>query len=78
MLSMHEDDAYFFEALEAGASGYVSKRAADGSLIDAIRTVAGGDTFLSSAHPADAAQAVARGRPHRARATSSRRASSRW
>ncbi len=48
MLSMHEDDAYFFDALEAGASGYVSKRAADGSLIDAIRTVAGGDTFLSS------------------------------
>ena len=48
MLSMHEDDAYFFEALEAGASGYVSKRAADGSLIDAIRTVAGGDTFLTS------------------------------
>jgi DNA-binding NarL/FixJ family response regulator len=48
MLSMHEDDAYFFEALEAGASGYVSKRAADGSLIDAIRAVAGGETFLSS------------------------------
>ena len=48
MLSMHEDDAYFFEALEAGASGYVSKRAADGDLIDAIRTVAGGRTFLSS------------------------------
>jgi DNA-binding NarL/FixJ family response regulator len=48
MLSMHEDDAYFFEALEAGASGYVSKRAADGSLIDAIRAVAGGETFISS------------------------------
>ena len=29
MLSMHEDDAYFFEALEAGASGYLSKRAAE-------------------------------------------------
>jgi DNA-binding NarL/FixJ family response regulator len=48
MLSMHEDDAYFFEALEAGASGYVSKRSADGDLITAIRTVAGGETFLSS------------------------------
>jgi DNA-binding NarL/FixJ family response regulator len=48
MLSMHEDEAYFFEALEAGASGYVSKRAADGSLIDAIRTVAAGETFLTS------------------------------
>jgi DNA-binding NarL/FixJ family response regulator len=48
MLSMHEDDGYFFEALEAGASGYVLKRGADSDLIDAIRTVAGGRTFLSS------------------------------
>ena len=48
MLSMHEDDAYFFEALEAGAAGYVSKRGADESLIEAIRTVARGETFLSS------------------------------
>ena len=48
MLSMHDDDAYFFEALEAGASGYVSKRGADADLIDAIRTVADGRTFLSS------------------------------
>jgi len=48
MLSMHEDDGYFFDALEAGASGYVSKRGADSDLIDAIRTVADGRTFLSS------------------------------
>ena len=48
MLSMHEDDDYFFEALEAGASGYVSKRGADSDLIDAIRTVADGRAFLSS------------------------------
>jgi DNA-binding NarL/FixJ family response regulator len=48
MLSMHEDDAYFFESLEAGASGYVSKRGADADLIGAIRTVAEGRTFLSS------------------------------
>ncbi len=48
MLSMHEDDGYFFEALEAGASGYVSKRGADGDLVEAIRTVAGGRTFLNS------------------------------
>ncbi len=48
MLSMHDDDAYFFEALEAGASGYVSKRGADGDLIKAIRTVADGRTFLNS------------------------------
>ena len=48
MLSMHDDDAYFFEALEAGASGYVSKRGADTDLIGAIRTVADGRTFLNS------------------------------
>ena len=48
MLSMHDDEAYFFDALEAGASGYVSKRGADDDLIDAIRTVAGGRTFLNS------------------------------
>ena len=48
MLSMHDEDAYFFDALEAGASGYVSKRGADGDLIKAIRTVADGRTFLNS------------------------------
>ena len=48
MLSMHDEDAYFFDALEAGASGYVSKRGADGDLINAIRTVADGRTFLNS------------------------------
>ena len=48
MLSMHDDEAYFFDALEAGASGYVSKRGADSDLIDAIRTVASGRTFLNS------------------------------
>lgn len=48
MLSMHEDERYFFDALDAGALGYVPKRAADAQLIDAIRTVAGGRTFVSS------------------------------
>jgi DNA-binding NarL/FixJ family response regulator len=47
LMSMHEDDRYFFDGLEAGASGYVFKRAADVDLIEAIRTVASGQTFLS-------------------------------
>jgi DNA-binding NarL/FixJ family response regulator len=47
LLSMHEDERYFFEGLEAGAAGYVLKRAADTDLIDAVRTVAAGHTFLS-------------------------------
>ena len=48
MLSMHEDERYFFDALDAGALGYVPKRAADSDLIDAIRTIALGRTFISS------------------------------
>lgn len=48
MLSMHEDERYFFDALDAGALGYVPKRAADSDLIDAIRTIADGRTFISS------------------------------
>ncbi|MGH2764009.1 MAG: response regulator [Thermoleophilaceae bacterium] len=47
LLSMHEDERYFLEGLEAGAAGYVLKRAADTDLIGAVRTVAGGRTFLS-------------------------------
>jgi DNA-binding NarL/FixJ family response regulator len=47
MLSMHDDERYFFEGLEAGAAGYVLKRAADTDLIGALRTVASGRTFLS-------------------------------
>jgi DNA-binding NarL/FixJ family response regulator len=47
LLSMHDDERYFFEGLEAGAAGYVLKRAADTDLIDALRTVASGGTFLS-------------------------------
>ena len=47
LLSMHDDDRYFFDALKAGASGYVLKRAADTDLIGAIRAVARGEPFLS-------------------------------
>jgi DNA-binding NarL/FixJ family response regulator len=47
LLSMHDEERYFLEALEAGAAGYVVKRAADTDLIEAVRTVASGRTFLS-------------------------------
>jgi DNA-binding NarL/FixJ family response regulator len=47
LLSMHDDERYFFDALEVGASGYVLKRAADTDLIDAIHAVAGGEQFVS-------------------------------
>lgn len=45
-LTIHEDEGYFFKMLEAGASGYVPKRAAPEELLTAIRTVARGDVYL--------------------------------
>ncbi|MDR7456308.1 MAG: response regulator transcription factor [Armatimonadota bacterium] len=48
VLTMHEDEAYFYELVKAGASGYVLKRASARDLVDAVRAVAGGHTFL---HP---------------------------
>jgi DNA-binding NarL/FixJ family response regulator len=46
MLSMHDDERYLFDALSAGASGYVLKRAADAELIEAVRAVAAGKPYL--------------------------------
>jgi DNA-binding NarL/FixJ family response regulator len=48
MLSMHDDERYLFEALRAGASGYVLKREADHDLVDAIRAVLRGEPFLTN------------------------------
>lgn len=45
-LTIHEDEEYFFKMLEAGASGYVPKRAAPEELIAAIRTAASGEVYL--------------------------------
>ncbi len=49
MLSMHDDERYLFEALKAGASGYVLKREADQDLVAAIRAVDRGEPFLTNA-----------------------------
>lgn len=49
MLSMHDDERYLFEALKAGASGYVLKREADHDLVGAVRAVGRGDAFLTNA-----------------------------
>jgi len=46
MLSMHENEQFLFEALRAGASGYVLKTAADRDLIEACRATMRGETFL--------------------------------
>jgi len=45
-LTIHEDQEYFFKMLEAGASGYVPKRAAPEELLNAIRTAARGEVYL--------------------------------
>lgn len=46
MLSMHDDERYFFEALKAGASGYVLKTAANQDLIEGCRAAMRGEPFL--------------------------------
>jgi two-component system response regulator NreC len=46
ILSMHDDQGYLRQALRAGASGYVLKKAADTELLAAIRAAARGEVFL--------------------------------
>jgi DNA-binding NarL/FixJ family response regulator len=46
MLSMHDKEQYFFEALKAGAAGYVLKSAANRDLVEACRAALRGEPFL--------------------------------
>ncbi|UYQ63158.1 response regulator [Streptomyces peucetius] len=46
MLTMYDNEQYFFEALSAGASGYVLKSVADRDLVDACRAAIRGESFL--------------------------------
>jgi DNA-binding NarL/FixJ family response regulator len=46
ILSMHDNERYFFEAIRAGASGYVLKAAADRDLVEACRATMRGEPFL--------------------------------
>ena len=46
ILSMHDNERYFFEALRAGASGYVLKSVADRDLIEACRAAMRGESFV--------------------------------
>lgn len=55
MLSVHDAEQYFFEALKAGASGYVLKSSANQDLIDACRAALRGEPFI---YPAAAAALV--------------------
>jgi DNA-binding NarL/FixJ family response regulator len=46
MLSMHDNEQYLFEAISAGASGYVLKSAVDRDLVEACRAAMRGEPFL--------------------------------
>jgi DNA-binding NarL/FixJ family response regulator len=46
VVTMHERDDYLFQALRAGASGYVLKGADVQELLTAVRTVARGETYV--------------------------------
>ena len=72
VLTMQEDPAFAREALQAGASAYVLKEAADEELVQAVRAAASGGTFLNpqlgariAAAPPEAGRPA--GRPDRAR-----------
>jgi DNA-binding NarL/FixJ family response regulator len=46
MLSMHDNEEYFFEALRVGASGYVLKSLVDRDLVEACRATMRGEPFV--------------------------------
>ena len=46
ILSMHDNEQYLFQALKAGASGYVLKSAADRDLVEACRSAMRGEPFV--------------------------------
>jgi DNA-binding NarL/FixJ family response regulator len=46
ILSMHENEQYLYEALRAGAAGYVVKKVADRDLVEACRATVRGEPFM--------------------------------
>jgi two-component system, NarL family, response regulator DevR len=63
MLTSFADDEALFDAVMAGASGYVLKEIRSGDLIQAIREVAAGRSLLDPATTARVLDRVRRGRP---------------
>ena len=57
VLTMHAEEEYLLQVLQAGAAGYIVKSAADRDLVDAVRTVAKGEVYVQ----ATAARVLARG-----------------
>lgn len=64
ILTMHAEDEYLVPMLEAGASGYLVKNAADRDLVDAVRTVAHGGQYLQAAAARTLAKELKRRETH--------------
>ncbi len=64
ILTMHAEDEFLVPLLEAGASGYLVKNAADRDLVDAVRTVAGGQQYLQAAAARTLAKELKRREEH--------------
>ena len=64
ILTMHAEDDYLVPVLEAGASGYLVKSAADRELIDAVRSVAHGEQYLQAAAARTLAKELRRRETH--------------
>ncbi|MDO6462436.1 response regulator transcription factor [Granulosicoccaceae sp. 1_MG-2023] len=62
VFSMHEDTVFVDQALQAGALGYITKRSAADTLVEAVRTVAGGQRYLDAALAQTLAMEKTRGR----------------
>ena len=64
ILTMHSEDEYLVALLEAGASGYLVKNAADRELADAVRAVAAGDSYVQPSAAITLARNVSRRAEH--------------
>lgn len=64
VLSVHDDDAYVYAILEAGAAGYLLKDVHGSQVVEAVRSVRAGESVL---HPAIARKVLARFRTAGAR-----------
>ncbi len=64
ILTMHAEDAYLVKVLEAGASGYLVKSAADRELVDAVRSLAHGDMYMQPTAARVLAQGIQRKSVH--------------
>lgn len=60
VLSMHSESSYILKMLELGASGYMLKDAGKAEMLSAIRTVASGNSYYSSAVSAKLVEALTR------------------